>query len=101
MTRHERALGAHFTALFSVQGQFIGHSRPTFDASSALMGGYVLSRLSASLNARNRSLRLDLENPSNEAGGTFSYGNPFNFRSTREMTPQRPRTLRVSVQAGF
>jgi outer membrane receptor protein involved in Fe transport len=96
---YERPVGARLTAQFTAQGQYVGHSRPTFDAFAPEMGGYVLSRISASLNASWWSVRLDLINPANAAGDTFSYGNPFNFRSTRSMTPQRPRTLRLALRA--
>jgi outer membrane receptor protein involved in Fe transport len=96
---YDRPIGSRLNAQFSLQGQYIGHSRPTFDPFAPQMGGYVLSRISASLNARLWSVRLDLDNPVNAAGDTFSYGNPFNFRSTRSMTPQRPRTLRLALQA--
>jgi outer membrane receptor protein involved in Fe transport len=98
---YERPIGDRLSAQFSLQGQYIGHSRPTFDPFAPEMGGYVLSRISASLNAPRWSVRLDLVNPANAAGDTFSYGNPFNFRSTRSMTPQRPRTLRLAVQAAL
>jgi outer membrane receptor protein involved in Fe transport len=98
---YERPLGDRLTAQFSVQGQYIGHSKPTFDVFAPEMGGYVLSRVSGSLNARRWSVRLDVINPANAAGDTFSYGNPFNFRSTRAMTPQRPRTVRLALQAAF
>ena len=98
---YERPLSRRFTAMFAIQGQYIGRSRPTFDPSSAKMGGYVLARLSAAIYTPRWSLALNLDNPTDETGDTFSYGNPFNFRSTREMTPQRPRTLQLRLQTHF
>jgi hypothetical protein len=65
------------------------------------MGGYVLGRLSAQVSYGRWRLAAFLSNPTNETGNTFSYGNPFNFQQVREVTPQRPRSLRLLLSAEF
>jgi hypothetical protein len=44
---------------------------------------------------------LDIINPTNEGGDTFSEGNPFDFRQIRQVTPQRPRTYRLLLAYAF
>ena len=65
------------------------------------MGGYVLASLSAQVSYKRWRLAAFLTNPTNETGNTFSYGNPFNFQQVREVTPQRPRSLRILLSAEF
>ena len=80
----------------------MGRSQLTFNpAITAPMGGYVLARLSAQILSDRWRLAAFLSNPTNETGNTFSYGNPFNFQQVREVTPQRPRSIRILLSADF
>jgi hypothetical protein len=80
----------------------VGRSQLTFHPIIvAPMGGYVLARLSAQVSYRRWRLAVFVSNPTNEAGNTFSYGNPFNFQQVREVTPQRPRSVRILLSAEF
>jgi hypothetical protein len=89
-------------ALLAADARYVGRSQLTFNpAVQEPMGGYVLARLSAQVSYRRWRLAAFLSNPTNEAGNTFSYGNPFNFRQVREVTPQRPRSLRILLSADF
>ncbi len=101
-TEYERPLWGHYSALFSADARYFGRSQLTFNpAITAPMGGYVLARLSAQLVAPRWRLALFLSNPTNETGNTFSYGNPFNFQQVREVTPQRPRSVRLLLSVDF
>ena len=64
-------------------------------------GNYDTGRLAASLVDDHWRLTLSVDNPANSYGDTFAYGNPFILRSTRQMTPLRPRTVWVSAAAWF
>lgn len=44
---------------------------------------------------------LDVTNLLNTLGNSFSYGNPFSVGLGKQITPLRPRTLRLGVKFGF
>ncbi len=88
--------------LLTAEARYVGRSQLTFNPNlTAPMGGYVLARLSAQVTTGRWRLAAFLSNPTNEAGNTFSYGNPFNFQQVREVTPQRPRSVRILLSAEF
>ena len=101
-TEYERPLWGHLTGLLSADARYVGRSQLTFNqAITAPMGGYVVARLSAQVVSDRWRLAAFLSNPTNEGGNTFSYGNPFNFQQVREVTPQRPRSVRVILSVDF
>jgi len=101
-TEYRFPLPMGMQGLVSADARYVGRSQLTFNpAVTAPMGGYVLGRLSAQVSYRRWRLAAFLSNPTNEAGNTFSYGNPFNFRQVREVTPQRPRSLRILLSTDF
>lgn len=57
--------------------------------------------LSASLDAKDWTLTLDATNLLNVSGNSFSYGNPFTVAEGKQITPLRPRTIRLAVRIGF
>ncbi len=57
--------------------------------------------LSASLGSRDWTLTLDATNLLNISGNSFSYGNPFTVAEGKQITPLRPRTIRLGVRVGF
>jgi len=88
--------------LVSADARYVGRSQLTFNPFiQAPMGGYVLARLSAQASYGRWRLAAFLSNPTNASGNTFSYGNPFNFQQVREVTPQRPRSVRLLLSAEF
>jgi outer membrane receptor protein involved in Fe transport len=90
------------TGLLSADARYVGLSQLTFNpAITAPMGGYVLARLSAQVIGDRWRLAAFMSNPTNESGNTFSYGNPFNFLQVREVTPQRPRSVRLLLSVDF
>ncbi len=99
---YSAALWADWAWRLSAEAQYVGRSHVTFDPTLApVMGGYWLGSLSAQVKGPRWTLSAFLINPTNEGGNTFSYGNPFSFRQISEATPQRPRTLRVTLSAAF
>jgi len=84
------------------RASYVGTSQLTLDtATTRTMGGYATGRLSASLASDHWRLTAALDNPTNTQGDTFAYGNPFTVRTTRQVTPLRPRTFSISVQASY
>jgi iron complex outermembrane receptor protein len=89
---------------FELDGRYayVGRSHLTFDeAISPRMGGYATGRLAASLMTPQWGLTFAVDNPADERGNTFAYGNPFTLRTTQQITPLRPRTVSVSVRTAF
>lgn len=81
---------------------YVGRSRLAFDAASApVMGGYGELRASATLGLGATRLRLYVDNALDRRGDTLAFGNPFSFRSERQTTPQRPRTIGFDVRRAF
>jgi iron complex outermembrane receptor protein len=101
-TEYRFALPWSLNGLVSADARYVGRSQLTFNPLIvAPMGGYVLASLSAQVSYKRWRLAAFLTNPTNETGNTFSYGNPFNFQQVREVTPQRPRSLRILLSAEF
>lgn len=57
--------------------------------------------ISASLGSKDWTLTLDTTNLLNISGNSFSYGNPFTVAEGKQITPLRPRTIRLGVRVGF
>jgi len=81
---------------------YVGRSQITFDPVTApVMGGYVRSKLAAELTGPRWTAQLFVTNPANVSGDTFAFGNPFNFSQGLQTTPQRPRTIGVTLSAAL
>jgi hypothetical protein len=65
------------------------------------MGGYSRAKLIAELRTRRWDCQIYVTNPTNEAGDTFAFGNPFSFSQGQQATPMRPRTVGISFSAHF
>lgn len=95
-------VGASLSALVSAQAEYVGRSHVTFDPTrSPLMGGYVLDKISCQIEGRRWRLAAYLLNATGETGDTFTYGNPFKAGLLTDTTPQRPRSLRLTLSVGF
>lgn len=64
-------------------------------------GEYVEADLGAVLDAGKWKLSLDMTNVFNAKENSFSFGNPFTASLGRDITPLRPRTVRIGVSLGF
>ncbi|MDB5435092.1 MAG: TonB-dependent receptor plug [Phenylobacterium sp.] len=81
---------------------YVGASHLTFDAvTSPRMGGYSTGRIAAALADDRWRLTLAVDNPADARGDTFAYGNPFTLRTTRQVTPLRPRTISLSLRMAY
>jgi hypothetical protein len=47
------------------------------------------------------SLSLDATNLLDDGRNQFALGNPFSVTAARQVTPLRPRTIRLGVSTGF
>lgn len=64
-------------------------------------GKYVDTSLSARLERGRLGLSLGMTNLFNADRNRFSYGNPFSLLAERQLTPLRPRTIRIGLDAAF
>lgn len=100
--RYERRLSGFISGFLNAQAAYVGRSTLSFDpATSAVMGGYWTSKLSGGVERRGWRLELFVNNPANEVGDTFAFGDPFSIRRVRQSTPLRPRTVGLTVGASF
>lgn len=70
----------------------------SFDVSQ---GNYVVGGLGARLDFERFGVSLDLSNITDARANTFAFGNPFGLTRGDQITPLRPRTVRVGLDARF
>jgi hypothetical protein len=90
----------------SLQGtaslRYVGKSRLAISAPLDLkQGGYVQGDVGARLDFGRFGASLDVTNVADVKGNRFSLGNPFSVAEGNQVTPLRPRTLRLGVDAAF
>lgn len=99
---YDWSLGHDLTLELDARYAYVGHTRLTFDAATAPgMGSYANGRLALSLAAPRWRLTAALDNPTNESGDTFAYGNPFALRAATQVTPPRPRTVSITARVAY
>ena len=102
---YERQILGDWTLRLVGQATYVGHSRVTFDATQPKMGGYARTRLSAEVLGIAHGVPVGLQvyviNPLDSFSDTFAFGNPFNRNQARQITPQRPVTVGVTLSAAL
>ncbi|HET6971701.1 MAG TPA: TonB-dependent receptor, partial [Phenylobacterium sp.] len=101
LVSYQRPLGRDWVLRLVGDTNYVGRSRVTFDATFPKMGGYVRTKLLAEVSRRNLGVQVYMTNPLNNFSDTFAFGNPFNPALTRQITPQRPRTVGVTLFAAY
>jgi iron complex outermembrane receptor protein len=64
-------------------------------------GGYVEGEAGARLDFGRFGLSLDVTNVADVRGNRFSFGNPFGLADRNQVTPLRPRAIRIGLDAAF
>ena len=98
---YERAMPGGWRLRLSGETAYVGRSRVTFDTQFPEYGGYVRSKLMVEARRRHFGGQLFVTNPINAFDDTFAFGNPFNPSLTPQITPQRPRTIGVTLFADY
>lgn len=102
---YERPIAGDWTVRVVGQATYVGRSRVTFDASQPRTGGFVRTRLSAevfgAIQGKPVGLQVYVLNPLDSFSDTFAFGNPFNPDQIRQITPQRPVTVGVTLSAAI
>ena len=98
-------LGAEVTRQIA-EGEFRFGTRLTFLGSARLSLEPTLNRriddrtkvdIDASYQRDDWSISLRIDNVLNSRADTFGYGNPFSIESSRQITPQKPRSARLTI----
>jgi outer membrane receptor protein involved in Fe transport len=92
------------TITFKLDGtlRYVGSSRlGTAPPLLLEQGEYARADISAGLEAGAWRVSLDATNLFNISANSFSYGNPFSVGRGDQITPLRPRTVRLGVSVGF
>lgn len=64
-------------------------------------GDYVLASADARIGTPSRGVRLSVDNLFDTRANRFAFGNPFSVDNGRQITPLRPRTIRIGFDARF
>jgi outer membrane receptor protein involved in Fe transport len=95
-------LAGAMTLAVDASVRFFGRSRlgvgPVLDIGQ---GDYVETALGARLGTERAGVSLDLTNLLDVAANRFALGNPFGVMDGRQITPQRPRTIRIGIDGRF
>lgn len=79
-------------------GAYVGRSvLGTGDLFDIVQGRYFLLGAAAGIDWRGARWSLSAENLGNVRGNRFSYGNPFTLAARDQITPLRPRNIRLGV----
>ena len=100
--RFETRLGANATLSLSSSLRYVGKSRLGLGAPLNLrQGGYSVGDAGLRLAFGRTGISLDLRNIGNARGNQFSLGNPFSVAEGNQITPLRPRTVRLGIDRAF
>jgi len=102
---YEREVFGDWTLRLVGQATYVGKSRVTFDAAQPKMGGYARTKLSAELAGTAAGTPVGLQvyviNPLDSFSDTFAFGNPFSLVKSRQITPQRPVMVGLTLSAAL
>lgn len=97
---YQRLVAGNWLLRATAETAYIGQSLVAFDGSFP-QGGYFSTRLVAEARHGRYGAQVFLNNPTNAFSDTFAFGNPFNPAQVRQVTPQQPRTLGMTVFADY
>ncbi|MCU6454577.1 TonB-dependent receptor [Sphingomonas sp. A2-49] len=81
---------------------YIGRSvLGTGDLLDVSQGDYLTASVSGGLRWRDLDLTIGIDNLTDVAANRFAFGNPFGLAARDQITPLRPRNLRVGVSAAW
>jgi iron complex outermembrane receptor protein len=98
---YERTLPGDWLLRMVGETTYVGRSRVNFDNTFPDMGGYIRSKLLVEMRRKAMGVQIFITNPTNAFSDTFAFGNPFNPSQIQQVTPQRPRTVGVTLFASY
>jgi outer membrane receptor protein involved in Fe transport len=102
LASYQRQVWGDWTLRLAGEAAYVGRSRITWDLSGLpKMGGYFRTRMAAEVRRNGLGMQLFVTNPEDGYSDTFAFGNPFNPSRQRQITPQRPTTVGISLFAAY
>lgn len=93
---------AGFDLRLSTSARYVGKSRlgigPVLGEEQ---GGWLDTRVGARLESERQAFSLTVTNLADEVGNRFAFGSPFTLLERRQVTPLRPRTIRLGWEYRF
>jgi len=100
--RHVTDLATDTQLLIDAALRYVGRSPLLVGTADPVwQGDFSDMRIGARLALRRFAITLDVSNVTNTVGNRFALGNPFSFAGQRQITPLRPRALRIGFQTNF
>jgi outer membrane receptor protein involved in Fe transport len=100
--RFDKQLGPGAILSLSSSLRYVGKSRLGLGAPLNLhQGGYSVGDAGARLTLGRTGVSLDVTNIGDVRGNQFSLGNPFSVAAGNQITPLRPRTVRLGIDRAF
>lgn len=96
---YQRTLPGDWRLRLIGETTYVGRSQVNFDNRLPEMGDYVRTKLLVEIRRKAVGMQVFLTNPTNGFNDTFAFGNPFNPSKIQQVTPQRPRTLGITIFA--
>lgn len=92
--------GTRFNADASLR--YVGRSHLGFGPLlDVYQGGYLVTDATTSIDFNSVSVSISIGNATNVRADTFAYGNPYSLAQRKQMTPLRPRTIKLGISARF
>lgn len=98
---YERPVFGDWTMRLVGQAIYVGLSRVSFDARLPRTGGFTQTRVLGEISRDGRGAQVFVTNALDSFRDTFSFGNPFTAPQARQITPQRPATVGMTLFASF
>ena len=100
--RFEKRLSSAASLRLSSSVRYVGKSRLGIGAPlDSKQGGYAVGDMGARLSLGQTGVTLDMTNVGDVRGNQFSLGNPFSLSEGNQITPLRPRTIRLGIDHAF
>lgn len=98
---YDIALGRDITLALNGSIRFVGRSRLGLVPLDFVQGGYAEASVGSRLDLGAYGVSFDITNIGDVEGNRFAFGNPFSVLDRNQITPLRPRTIRIGFDAAF
>ena len=100
--RYHRNLKGNLALTLDGSVRYVGSSSLGIGQLLSLdQGGYFDTAIGTRLELGNFGLSFDVRNLGDVRGNRFAFGNPFSIAARNQITPLRPRTIRIGIDAKF
>lgn len=99
---YRRPLSDRLTLNAGASLRYVGRSRLGIGAPvDVRQGGFAEAELNARIGSARAGVSLSVTNLMDVRGNRFAFGNPFAIEARDQVTPLRPRTVRIAVDGRF